>query len=353
VANDVTKLRNAEKALKESEELNRKMIESSYDCIILLDLEGNLKFISEGGKKLMEIDESSTMLHTPWMNLWEGSVHDSALEAISQAKQGLVGKFHGYYTTQKNTHKYWDVIISPICDNNGKVVELLSISRDVTKNKLAEEQIEKELKENKLLLSEIHHRIKNNLQIISSLLQLQQAEMKTKEGVFKGFAASQGRIQAMARAYELLLQSKYMVDVNLGEYIESLTEQIKTSYDIHNKVTISYSMDEIELGIVILDRLGLVLNEVITNAIQYAFIDRDSGNIHIELKDTGENFKIMISDDGIGIPKEFTLHDATTLSLSIIDMITQQLLGTVELVRENGTSYSFTFPKKPEVYLER
>jgi len=212
--------------------------------------------------------------------------------------------------------------------------------------KQAEEQMKRDLKEKELLLREIHHRVKNNLQVISSLLQLQQNEITTKEDAIKGFAASQDRILAMAKAYELLLGSEYMSEVSVGKYIESLAEQLKYNYDIHHKVKISYSLDELTISIEILDRLGLVLNEIITNAIKYAFEGREVGNIHIELKETEKHVVIKISDDGIGMPKNIDINDPDTLGLSIVDMITQQLQGTLSLDRKNGTSFILEIPKK-------
>ncbi|MDP8227250.1 MAG: ATP-binding protein, partial [Candidatus Celaenobacter polaris] len=167
-----------------------------------------------------------------------------------------------------------------------------------------------------------------------------------KEDAIKGFAASQDRILAMAKAYELLLGSEYMSEVIVGKYIESLAEQLKYNYDIHHKVKISYSLDELTISIEILDRLGLVLNEIITNAIKYAFEGREVGNIHIELKETEKHVVIKISDDGIGMPENIDINDPETLGLSIVDMITQQLQGTLSLDRKNGTSFTLEIPKK-------
>jgi len=231
-----------------------------------------------------------------------------------------------------------------------KDIEILTfISEEIAlaiNRKQAEEQMKRDLKEKELLLREIHHRVKNNLQVISSLLQLQQNEITTKEDAIKGFAASQDRILAMAKAYELLLGSEYMSEVIVGKYIESLAEQLKYNYDIHHKVKISYSLDELTISIEILDRLGLVLNEIITNAIKYAFEGREVGNIHIELKETEKHVVIKISDDGIGMPENIDINDPETLGLSIVDMITQQLQGTLSLDRKNGTSFTLEIPKK-------
>ena len=231
-----------------------------------------------------------------------------------------------------------------------KDIEILTFVSEeiavVIKRKQAEEQIMKELKENKILLREIHHRVKNNLQVISGLLQLQAVEIHTKEDALSGFAASQDRIQAMAKAYGLLLGSKYLSEVSVSNYIESLAEQLKHNYDIHNKVNISYSMDEVTIGIEILDRLGLILNEIITNSIKYAFDRRDSGNVYIDLKEMEEHIEIKISDDGIGIPKEIDIKNPESLGLSIVEMLMTQLHGTYSWNVRNGTSIILSIQKK-------
>ena len=231
-----------------------------------------------------------------------------------------------------------------------KDIDILTfISEEIAlaiKHKQADEQIRRELKEKELLLREVHHRVKNNLQVISSLLQLQQNEITTKEDAIKGFASSQDRIMSMAKAYELLLGSEYMSEVSVGKYITSLAEQLKYNYDLEHKVKIKYSFEEITIGIEILDRLGLILNEILTNSIKYAFEGRSSGNIHVELTDKKDNFVLKISDDGIGMPADINIDEPETLGLSIIKMITDQLYGTLSLDRENGTSFTLVMPKE-------
>ncbi len=219
-----------------------------------------------------------------------------------------------------------------------KDIEILTfISEEIAlaiKHKQAEEQTKRDLKEKELLLREIHHRVKNNLQVISGLLQLQENEITTKEDALKGFAASQDRILAMAKAYELLLGSEYMSEVKVGKYIESLAGQLKRNYDIHHKVKISYYFDELTINIEILDRLGLILNEIITNSIKYAFEGRDSGNINIELTDKKDSIVLVISDNGVGIPEDINIYNPDTLGLSLVDMLTKQLWGNIEIRQE-------------------
>ncbi|MDZ7956671.1 MAG: ATP-binding protein [Aulosira sp. DedQUE10] len=125
-------------ALGESEELKQRILESSNDCIKVLTLNGEILYMSEGGQSLLEIDEPTSFLNVDWASFWQGEDYDKALAAIAAAKAGSVGQFQGYLPTMKGQPKWWDSVISPIRDTSGHVVQMVAISRDITKQKLAE-----------------------------------------------------------------------------------------------------------------------------------------------------------------------------------------------------------------------
>ncbi|OUL27274.1 hypothetical protein BV378_11655 [Nostoc sp. RF31YmG] len=133
----------AEQALRESEELKQRILESSQDCIKVLTLNGEILYISEGGRCLLEIDEPTSILNMNWVSFWQGEDYESALAAISTANAGGMGQFQGYLPTIKGKPKWWDSVISPIRDESGHVVQLVAISRDITKQKLAEAERER------------------------------------------------------------------------------------------------------------------------------------------------------------------------------------------------------------------
>ena len=196
------------------------------------------------------------------------------------------------------------------------------------------------------MLREVHHRTKNNLQTINSLLQLQQDTIKTKEDALKGFEVSQDRIRTMAQAYEILLASEYMSDVKLGEYITLLAGQLKRNYDAYNKVTITFSLEDVQFETEKLSKIGLIVNEILTNALKYAFIGRDKGKISIELKNAKDHIMIKISDNGIGIPENIDIHKPATLGLSLVDMLLEEFGGTFSVDRKKGTSFTLDIPKE-------
>jgi PAS domain S-box-containing protein len=135
------KRKEIENALRRSEEFNRSIIESSSDCIKVLDIEGRLQFMSRGGQEILKIKDINQYLNMSYENFWKGSDYQAAREAIEKARQGKVGRFSGYCPTADGTPKWWDVVISPINGPDGRVDRLLAISRDITERKKAEEAL--------------------------------------------------------------------------------------------------------------------------------------------------------------------------------------------------------------------
>jgi len=140
VTTDITDRKRAEDALRESVELNRRVIASSRDCLQVLDLEGNLLSMSEGGQELLEIDDIAPYLNEPWEDFWKGKDKEAALEAISKTMRGDAGSFSAYCETAKGTPKWWEVVITPIRNSDGKIENLLVVSHDITERKHTQEE---------------------------------------------------------------------------------------------------------------------------------------------------------------------------------------------------------------------
>ncbi|MCK5541607.1 MAG: PAS domain S-box protein [Desulfobacterales bacterium] len=138
---DITERQRMQENLLKSEEFNKSIIESSNDCIKILDLDGRLEFMNAGGQKLLEIEDIGLYLNQSWTDFWKGPDHKAALDAVSMAKDGRKGHFHGFYPTEKGMKKWWDIIITPICDEYGEVKQLLAVSRDISSQRNIEEQL--------------------------------------------------------------------------------------------------------------------------------------------------------------------------------------------------------------------
>ncbi len=209
--------------------------------------------------------------------------------------------------------------------------------RDSIRRQQAEAQIKKSLKEKEALLREVHHRVKNNLQIISSLLNLQSNGIED-ENVLGFFRESQSRIRLMAMIHEKLYQSNDFGAIDLADYIRDLSNHLLRSYGINqNHIHLDIAIDNIALGIDTAVSCGLIINELITNSLKYAFPPSDQaqpvqGKIEIIAKLTdAEHFSICYRDSGIGLPEDLDIENARTLGLQLISSLTEQLGGLLTI----------------------
>ena len=216
----------------------------------------------------------------------------------------------------------------------------LLLKQKIDERKRAEQQITASLKEKEVLLKEIHHRVKNNLQVISSLFKLQCRTIQDKQSIVI-FQESQNRIESMAFIHELLYQSKDLSQINFGEYISKLTANLLSSYEIGtNSINLSVNVDDVLLNIHAAIPCGLIINELVTNSLKYAFTRRESGEIYVKshlAKDS--KVVLIVGDNGVGFPKDIDFRNTKSLGLQLVNALTEQLEGTIELNRDVGTQF--------------
>lgn len=233
---------------------------------------------------------------------------------------------------------------------NGYINELLIES---TNKKLSEQQnillqknieLGKSLEEKEVLLKEIHHRVKNNLQIISSLLTLQDVE-KSGKTISEVLLSSQSRIHAMAVLHTILYKSNNLAKISVKDYIRMLSDYLRDTYNTSKKnISISQNIADVALVVDKLIPLGLIINEIITNSINHAFTTKDAGIINIEYYKENESCILIISDDGIGLPKDFSIKNCHTLGFRLIYGLANQLNGSVKMPEtKTGTSIKIEF----------
>ncbi|MCF7858324.1 MAG: PAS domain S-box protein [Candidatus Cloacimonetes bacterium] len=225
----------------------------------------------------------------------------------------------------------------------GEKKALLVNLRDVTKRRKAEIKIQQNLKEKEIMLMEIHHRVKNNLQIISSMLKMQSAYIKDKDSLHY-FKDSQSRVKTMSLIHESLYQSEDLTHVNLDEYISKLIRQLQISFGSKKKdIKITTKIANIHWNINKTIPLGLLINEIVTNAYKFAFEDKTCGEIKILLNCQDDCCVLNITDNGISMPEEIDIKDSSSLGLNLIQALVSQLHGTMEFSRNKGTSYRIEF----------
>lgn len=224
----------------------------------------------------------------------------------------------------------------------------LENARLVEEMKTAEDQIKTSLREKELLLKEIHHRVKNNLQIIHSMLNLQLPFIKDEQAIDL-FKESQNRVHSMALIHEKLYQSESLTKIDLAQYIQSLTDNLFLSYGVTGSaVTLKVHVEDVTLGVDTVIPCALLINELVSNSLKHAFPGSwrragRMGEIRIDLRrETGNRLTLTVSDNGIGLPKGFEIHDGESLGLQLVSILVRQLKGTIQVNRSDGTEFAIT-----------
>jgi len=239
---------------------------------------------------------------------------------------------------------YWfETFLNPIFDTEGRVIEVSCVSHNITDKKEGEQELINSLREKEILLKEVHHRVKNNLQVISSILNLQSSYV-TDESTKTILKESQNRIKSMSFIHENLYQTDKFSSLDFSEYIFNLSNNLVHSYQIFdNLVEIKYNMDQVNLSLDQAIPCGLIVNELVSNALKYAFPERKKGELIIELKKIKNKIELVIGDNGIGLPKDLDIENTDTLGLQLVLTLIDQLDATVVILREGGTKFLITF----------
>jgi PAS domain S-box-containing protein len=231
-------------------------------------------------------------------------------------------------------------------DEKGKIRYFDGIVEDITDRKEAEEALKSSLLEKEVLLREIHHRVKNNLQVISSLLNLQSRQVED-EPALDMFQESRNRVRSMALVHEKLYRSEDLAKVDFCEYIRSLGRHLIMSYGVNSTVVdLDVSVKDVFLDINTSIPCGLIINELISNSLKHGFSGRKRGKIFVTLRPEKNNkYRLVVSDDGIGLPKGLDVTKTESLGLQLVTMLVEQLQGTLHIDNDKGTSFEIVFEK--------
>ena len=246
---------------------------------------------------------------------------------------------------RKDGTSFWaSGVIIALRDEARNLRGFSKIVRDITERKRTTEKIQASLQEKEILLKEIHHRVKNNLQIISSLLNLQSGYVDDPQ-IIKILKAAENRVVSMALIHEQLYQSEYMATIDFAEYIKILTDNLLSSYEINSSVVdLKLNIDNIHLSIDASIPCALIINELISNSLKYAFTPGKLGEICIDFHSENDSYLVLtVSDNGIGIPADLDFYNSETLGWQLVYALTSQLQGTVVISRNSGTEFKIKF----------
>lgn len=217
------------------------------------------------------------------------------------------------------------------------IVGVVAIRINRKKNKLLQQQNQ----EKEFLIKEIHHRVKNNLEVVSSLLSLQSTHIDDKK-IKDNMLQIQNRIQSMSMIHQNLYQGKNLGSIEMKNYFNIMGDYVLQSYGTEQRIVMVYDMEELELNVDIATPIGLIVNELITNSLKYAFPNNLTGVITIKLVQKFEHLELTVTDNGVGIQKGKELS-GTGFGTQLITLLTKQLDGKMVLHQKKGTSVSFEF----------
>ncbi|MCA1990748.1 MAG: PAS domain-containing protein, partial [Coleofasciculus sp. S288] len=239
---------------------------------------------------------------------------------------------------------YYEITYSSIRDENEQLLGASHIAKDISDRIRAEEQIKASLKEKEVLLKEIHHRVKNNLQIVKSLLQMQSRRTKAQEATLV-LQDSQNRIASIALVHEKLYRSEDLANIDFEQYIPDLTTHLFDTYNVSsNTVSLKIEVDKIFLEIDTAIPCGLIINELVSNSLKYAFPNNRKGEIKVEFHvNSNGTMTLIVRDNGIGIPADFDIETTKSLGLTLVQGLVEQLEGTLQVNRSQGTEFRITF----------
>ncbi len=345
IVRDITWRRNAQIKIKNSARHYKHLVENVPVGIVQIDRNGDVVDVNP---KLLEMVGSKSEDYTRSINVWnfepaaKFKFTEKFMKCLETGEQ-LSGECN--YTSLWGKTVEVQYYINPLMNSNNDVESVLGTFSDITALKDAEKKLKESLREQDILMKEIHHRVKNNLTVISSLLNLQSRQIKDKEAL-NLFKDSQSRARSMALIHKELYSGNFK-QVNFGEYIKNLVSDLFETYNIQDNVKLEMNIDDITLDVDVSVPLGLIINELISNSLKYAFPKGKNGILTVEFHKEKDKYVLTIRDNGVGLPDDMDLGNTESLGLQLVKSLTDQLDGSLQIVKTNGTCFRISF-REPE-----
>lgn len=286
-------------ALRRSEQLARRIYESSPDCVKVLDRDGILLSINGNGRRLMQISDERALIGEPWEHLWPEAERENVRLAVATASSGQIGHFEAMCPTSNGEHRWWDVLVAPLSGDAAAPDQVIAISRDVTARQQAKVAQEVLLRQKDLLMREVHHRVKNSLQLVRTLLHLQ-ARTASAEAREQLDEAAQ-RIMTIGAVHQRLYEGGSVEETDAAAYLSALLSDMQGLLgDTAAGWNIRLDVEPMRLSADHVTPLGLVTTELVTNALKYG-----GGTVQVRVRRVPDGVELQVEDEGVGFEPGF------------------------------------------------
>ncbi len=347
---DITEHRQTEESLRYSEARFQRLISNMpgmvYRYLPCASNSDTFMYVNSGSHELFEVDPDQVLENASC--IWK-LIHPDDFQSLQESiaiavEHSLPWKWEGRIITPSGQIKWIQGNSRPEKTNQGEVWDGLLI--DITDRKRTEEQLRASLQEKEVLLQEIHHRVKNNLQIVSSLLDLQASQL-TDPQAHEALKNSRCRIESMALVHNSLYRSRNLAAVNFSEYVHTLVTSLFRTYNVRqDRITLRVSIDpDLTLNLDQAVPCGLILSELMTNALRHGFHRDQEGEVFVQAKITrDQEMTLIVGNNGNKLPLDFEIQSIKSMGLKLVTILVKQLKGSIAVSREKYTEFAITLP---------
>jgi PAS domain S-box-containing protein len=341
IGNDITKRMEDEETIRESAERYRTLVESQLELVCVWLPDTTLTFVNQSYCRLMGRSREE-LIGKRWIEFIPESSRGDVMrnyEGAVAAKQ-VYSYVHDIETGEGIRWFRWNDV--PLFNKDGELVAFQSVGHDITERKLAEDRINALLAEKELTLKEVHHRIKNNMSTVKAMLMMQ-AESFEDPGAVSALHEAANRVQSMSALYDKLYTSYSYTEMPVYYYLSPLVDEIMANFPGSGTVRVEKSFDDFNLPVTLLQPLGIIINELLTNVMKYAFAGRGDGFVRLSLKKKGGRVKMVIQDNGIGMPDSVDLHSSSGFGMQLVRTLAAQIGARISIERKSGTGFTLDF----------
>ena len=350
---DITERKRVEEALQESEERFRDLYENAPNAYFAIGVNGLIHRCNKRATDLLGYT-AEDLVGQPVLELYADTPQgkERAAQILERFRAGEMIMDQELQMQKKDGSPVWiSLTVNQIQDAGGRIVESRSIVIDITERKRAEEQIKAALEEKDVLLKEVYHRVKNNLNSLSYLVNMQTETIEHPE-TLQALGNLQGRVEAMSLVHKKLYQTKDLSEIDFGAYLEDLAYRLIHALKGKQHIDLHVNAENIFLDANVAIPCGMIVNELVTNAIKYAFPPPPSSpppggqEIRIEFGARDDEYVLVVADNGVGLPPDLDWRTADSLGLKLVNIwATYQLRGSINVDGKSGTVFTIEFPK--------